>query len=178
MNKLTFSNLLIVICIIVTIFYLFFSNLWYYWMNLNFLIIWDYFQFSMQLLLYQFLHWWLLHLFGNSLFLYIFGNMLESYIWKRKYILFFVLNTIFVAIFLLFFSKFNTIWISWFNMALLTYIWLILKKNNNPDYKGAISFIIFNILIWFWSNISLAGHLAWAIFWMLFYYFSNLTKKK
>lgn len=175
--KKTISNTLILASILATILVIFNSNLSIFGMNKYFLNSWNYFNFWLQIILYQFLHGWFLHLISNSIFLYIFGNQVELLIWKKKYITFFLLNTIFVSISLLLFSWWNTIWISGFGMAILAFIFLVLKKSKHPDYRWAWVFLILNIWIWFTSNISLVWHLAWAIFGFIFFYIINLTNK-
>ncbi len=110
-------------------------------------------------------------------FIYIFWNQIEFLIWQKRYILFFILNTIFTWFFLLFLSDWNTIWISGFAMAILAYVFLELKKRNNPEYKSAWIFLLINISIWFGSNISLIWHLFWAIFWIIYFIFLNKNFK-
>jgi hypothetical protein len=84
--------------------------------------------------------------------------------------IFFILNTFFVGIALLFLSNGNTIGISGFAMAILSYIFLELRSRNNPEYKSAGVFLIINILMGLGGNISLVGHLSGAIFGIVFYY--------
>ena len=170
MQNKTISNSLILISLIVTLLSFFSSSILEYWMNIYFLIEKNYIWVLVQFALYQFLHWWMLHLLSNSIFIYLFWNQIEALIWKNKYILFFILNSIFVGISLLFLSSGNTIWISGFAMALLAYYFLELKWRNHPDYKWALFFLIINIMIWFGSNIRFVGHLSWAIFWVIYYY--------
>ena len=149
-----------------------------YWMNKYFLgVNPNYYSFISQFLLYQFIHGWVLHLLSNSIFLYIFWNLIEKQIWTHRYILFFALNTFAVWISLLIFSSWNTVWISGFAMAVMWYAFMHLRKIKHPDYKWAWTFIILNVLIWIWSNVSLIGHLSWALFGMLFFYLTDLTKK-
>jgi membrane associated rhomboid family serine protease len=170
MQNKTISNSLILISLIITLLSFISNSILQFWMNLYFVMMWNYIWVLAQFSLYQFLHWWFLHLLSNSIFIYLFWNQIEALIWKNKYILFFILNTIFVGISLLFLSSGNTIWISGFAMALLAYYFLELKWRNHPDYKWALLFLIINISIWLWSNISFVGHLSGAIFWAIFYY--------
>lgn len=174
-NNLSFSNLLILISLIFTLISFLFPEVLIMWMNKHFLFKWDYLYLWIQFFTYSFLHGWILHLLSNSLFLYIFWNPVEQIIWKNKFILFFILTTIFNWIFLLIFSSWNTIWISWFAMAILTYYTLILKSRWNPEYKWWIVAIIINLLIWLDASISFLWHFAWALFWLIFYSF--LRKK-
>jgi len=178
MQNRTISNTLIIISFFLTALTYIVPSIIAFWMNNAFLSGWNYIFFLIQILLYQFLHWWILHLLSNSFFMFIFWNQLELAIWKKKFTLFFILNTFFVAFALILFSKWNTIWISWFAMAILTYIFLLLRKNNHPDYRWAWLFLIINILIWVDSNISFVWHLSWAIFGAIFYLISEKLNKK
>lgn len=178
MRNKTISNTLIILSTITTILTYIFPEVLYFGMNNWFVSAWNYLFFVIQIILYQFLHWGIIHLLSNSLFLYIFWNQLEFTIWKIKYLIFFILNSIFVAISLLVFSSWNTIWISGFAMAILTYIFLLLRKNNHPDYKWAGLFIVINIFIWIDSNISFIWHLSGAIFGLIFYFISESLNKK
>lgn len=171
MNKLSFSNILIIISAILTAISFVYPNILILWMNSYFLNTWNYAVFLVQMWTYSFLHWWLLHLFSNSIFLYIFWNPVEAIIWKKNFILFFISATIFNALALSLFSAWNTIGISWFALAVLTYYTLILKSRWNPEYKWWIVAIVINILIWLDSSISFVWHRAWAIFWIIFFYF-------
>ena len=170
---MTISNILIIISAIVTVMSVFMWWLLNFGINHFYLSEWLYHLFFLQFLLYQFLHWWLLHLFFNSLFIYIFWNGLEDLIWKTKFIVFFIFNTFFVwsALFLL--TSWNTVWISGFWMAILTYFTLELYSKNNPEYKWGITAIIINIAIWFYPWISLTWHLFWSISWVLFYLYNR-----
>ena len=142
-------------------------------MDRSFLNAWNYVWFLTQFLLYQFLHGWAFHILANSLFIYIFWNQLESFIWNKKYIAFFALNAIFVWIALLFLSTWTTIWISWFAMAILAYITMELKRRKNPEYKAALLFLWINVAIGLTWNISFVWHLSWAVFWIIFYFYST-----
>lgn len=177
MNNKSLSNTLIWLSAFATVLTYIIPTILNFWMNNYFISSSNYIFFGVQIILYQFLHWWFIHLFSNSIFLFLFGNQLENTIWRKKYMVFFILNTFFVALSLLVFSGGNTIWISGFAMALLAYIFLLLRKNKHPDYKAAWLFIAINIFIWIDSNISFVGHLSWVIFGIIFYYISSLTKK-
>lgn len=175
--KLTLSNSLIIISIVFTLVSFQNNEILIYWMNNYFLFQNDYINFLFQLCFYSFIHWSIMHLVFNSLFLYIFWNKVEEFIWKKLFINFFVLATIFNAIFLLMFSHGNTIWISWFGMALLSFYTLKLHQIGDSEYKWWITAIIINILIWFTWNISLVWHLFWAIFWGIYFMFLKLIKR-
>ncbi len=170
---MTISNILIIISSIVTALSVFVWWLWNFGINDTFLLESSYHLFILQFILYQFLHWWILHLLFNSLFIFIFWNWLEDLIWKRKYIYFFIFNTVFVWISLFLLTSWNTIWISWFCMALLTYFTLEMYTKNNPDYKWWITAIVVNLLLGFMPWISLVWHIFWAIWWVIFFLFNR-----
>jgi membrane associated rhomboid family serine protease len=177
--KKSISNYLIALSIFITILSVPFPELLNYGMNsYNLSITGNYLLLSLQFLLYQFLHWSILHILGNSIFIYIFWNQVEKLLWTKKYIIFFILNTIFTWAALLFLSSWNTIWISWFAMAVLGYMFMELRRINHPDYRWAGTFLVINILIWFTSNISLIWHLAGAIFGILYFYMLNSSRNK
>jgi hypothetical protein len=69
--------------------------------------------------------------------------------------LFFLLNAVFVGISLLVLSNGNTIGISGFAMAVLSYVFIDLYTKNNPEYTSAGVFLLINIAIGFTGNISL-----------------------
>jgi len=173
MQNKSFSNILIVLSFLITGMSFFVSDILIYGMNSFFLVQWLYVQFVIQFLLYQFLHGGILHLLSNSFFIYLFGNQVESIIGRDKFIVFFLLNTVFVGVSLLFFANRNTIGISGFAMAILSYVFLELKAQRNPEYRSAGVFLLINIAIGFTGNISLVGHLSGAIFGIIFYYLRN-----
>lgn len=166
---MTISNIFIIISAIITALSTFVTVIQDFWINQAF--IWEsaYHMFVLQLFLYQFIHMWVLHLLFNSIFIYIFWNWLEDIMWKTRFLVFFGFNTIFVWIALLLLTKDNTVWISGFCMAILTYFTLELFTKKNPEYKWWITAIIVNIAIWFYPWISLIGHLFWAISWLVFF---------
>lgn len=174
---MTISNILIIISAIITALTFFIRGLTNFGINHTFLSESMYNMVLVQFLLYQFLHWGIIHLLFNSWFIYIFWNWLEDLIWKRKFIIFFIFNTIFVWISLLLFTNDNTIWISGFCMAILTYFTLELYNKNNPEYKWWITAIVINIGIWFMPWISLIWHLFWSIAWVIFYLYNREKKE-
>lgn len=177
--KVNTTLYLIIVSFIFTIIWYINPLIFQYWMNNYFLNNWNYIWFIFQIVIYSFIHGWFLHFISNTIFLYLFWNSLEDLIWSKKYIVFFILTTIFNAIFLIIFSGNNTtVWISGFCMALLSYYTLELKKRKIDDYKWGITWIILNVLVWFMDWISLVWHLFWAIFWVIFFYFNkNKTNK-
>ncbi len=126
-----------------------------------------------QFILYSFLHWWIFHLLFNMMFLYYFWEIVQNILWTRKYFIFFVFSTIFNAIAILLFSNWNTVWISWFLLWLLSFFTIYLYHQKNDEYKWWITAIIINIVVWFTPGISLVWHLFWAISWILFFYFNK-----
>lgn len=175
--KLTISNSFIIISAIIT--FISFKNieLLSFWMNGYFFALWDYMKLVLQFIFYSFLHWSIFHLLFNWVFLYYFWNQVEIILWFKKYLIFFVLATVFNWVSILIFTSWNTIWISGFCMALLSFYTLKLFEIKNPEFKWWITAIIINVAIWLTPWISLVWHLFWAIFGWIFYYFDKLLKK-
>lgn len=174
---LSISNIFIFISVIFTFIASLFPNIYMFGMSSfflekgNFPFVW------IQFILYSFLHWWIFHLFFNSIFIYYFWNIIEKIMGKKKYLIFFIWNTLFLWWILLFFSSANTVGISGFCMALLMYYTLYLKEKNDSEYKWWITAIIVNIAITIYPEISLLGHLFGAIFWGLFRLGEKVLKK-
>ena len=176
--KFSISNLLILLSIFTTLLSYFYPQLYILGINNVFLNEWLYYILIIQFFIWTFIHWWFMHLIFNTIFIYIFWNTVEILIWRKKYILFFIFTVLFNWILLSIFSWANTIWISWFAMALLWYYVLDLKFKNNPEYKGWITAIILNIWIWFIPWISLLWHLFWVISWIIYFTLNKLILKK
>lgn len=168
-NRLTFSNTLVIVSTIATFLVILFPNLYAFGMNNFFLNQWLYHIYVIQFFTGSFLHGWITHLLFNSLFLYVFWNIVEWLMWRKKYIIFFVFVTVFNGVLLSLVNQWNTVWISGFCMALLSFYTLELRSRNNPEYKWWITAIIINVWIWFVPGISLYGHLFWAIWGVIFY---------
>jgi rhomboid protease GluP len=136
---------------------------------------WNYLVYSIQLFTSIFIHGDIFHFLFNSIFIYIFWTSLELLIWRKKYIIFFVFIVLFNWVLLTFFAweNTNTIWISGFCMAIFSYYVLELKSRNDLEYKGWITAIIINILIWFFPWISLLWHLFWVIWGVIYYYYNK-----
>jgi membrane associated rhomboid family serine protease len=171
--KNTISNYLIIISAIFTILAYIFPQIWILWMNKIFLNSWKYYIYLIQFFTSIFIHAWFIHFLSNSIFLYFFWNLVEIIVWKKRYFLFFIFSIIFIWLWLTYFSNWNTVWISWFCMALISYYTLELKSKKHPDRRGWIVAIIINIWIWLAPWISLVWHLFWAISRVLFYYFNK-----
>lgn len=164
------SHLLIIICIIVSIF----------WFLRPELI--DMFGFArrsdanlvhlfLQILLFQFFHGNLLHLFLNVYFLYSAWPEIEVRMKRKKYILFFITSTLFVAISLFIFSPLTlTIGISGFCMALLSYLWIDLYTLRNPASNQILVMLVINILLGLSGGISFTAHAAGAVWGVIWWY--------
>ena len=177
--KITYSIILIIISIIFTIISFLYPEIYIFSINDVFLNKWLYHIYFIQFFTWTFLHIWIFHLLINCIFLYIFWDIIEKIIWKKKFIVFFLFATIFNWIIISYISIWNTVWISWFCMALISYYTLELKSKNNPEYKWWVTAIIINIIIWFIPWISLIWHLFWAIAWILYFYYNkNYFKEK
>lgn len=175
-NKWTISNSLIVISAIFTLFTFINPNVYRFGMNGIFFDAWMYQYWFLQMFTSQFLHWGIMHLLMNAVFILYFGNVLEWKIWKDKMLLFFVSCCIFLWVFLTLMNVWNTVWISWFALAVLTCYTLLLWKQWNPEYTGWVTAIVVNILIWLSPGISFFGHFGWMIFGIIFWLF--IEKKK
>lgn len=162
--KLSVSNILIIVCGIVTFFALVLDpNLYQYAMNNNNLSTWDYNLFFVQIFISQFLHGSVIHLASNVLFLYFFGNLVENILQEKKYIFFFLFSSVIIALWLTQFWNENTVGISGFAMALLSYYTVYLYQKKSPEYKWGITAIIINVWIGLSPWISLLWHLIWAV---------------
>jgi len=174
-NKLTISNLLILLSWIFTLAVYINPDLYQYWINKYFFYKWDYLIYFIQFFSWTFIHSWITHFLMNSVFLYYFWNPLENIIWRKKYLIFFITCTIILGLTISNLSDWNTVWISWFAMALLSYYTVLLYSLKNPQYKWWITALAINIGIWILPWISLVWHLFWSIYWIIFFW---ITKKK
>lgn len=154
------------------------ENMYFFWMGKQFLDSPDIIKIIWQFFLYSFIHWWILHLLFNSVILYYFWNRIEEYLGSKNFLIFFICITLWVAGSLLLFSSWITVWISGFWMALMAFYTLMLYKIWDSEYKWWITFLIINIFIGFGTNISLIGHLSWAIFWGIFFVLYQKFYKK
>ena len=173
-KQYTISNTLIFLSIISTILAIIlpeYSIYYKWWINSYFLDNWNYSHFFIQFFTWTFLHWWILHLLMNSVFVFYFWNMVEQLLGKNKYIIFFIFIVILNWLLLSQFAPYqNTVWISGFALALITYYTLELWSRKNPEYKWWITAIIVNVWIGFYPWISLYWHIFWVIWWILFYF--------
>ncbi len=166
---MSISNILIFLSVIFTSISLFYPEIYTFWMNKYFLDNWKYHIYFIQFFTSNFIHWWVFHLLFNSVFVFYFWNFLEWLIWRSKFTIFFLFSIFFNWIIITIFSNNNTIWISWFALALLTYYTLELRSRKMNEYKGGITAIIVNIIIWFVPWVSFIWHVAWVIAWIIFY---------
>jgi membrane associated rhomboid family serine protease len=169
----TITNLLAFLCILVTTIAFIKPELYLYWINSFFYSIWDYPKVLLQFFTGTFLHWWVFHLFMNMVFLVYFWNIVEEMMWKTKFSFFFIFVALFEWLAILFLWEWNTVWISGFNLAILTYYALRLYETRHPEFQSAMVVIIINIMIWFTPWISLLWHSFWALWWLIFYYLLN-----
>lgn len=127
--------------------------------------------------LFQFLHGDALHLMMNWLFIYQAGPEVESRMSRTNFIRFFIGSTIFVAIALAVFSSGVTIGMSGFCMALLSYLWVDLYTTRHPMANQILIMLVLNILLGLSGNISFVGHLAGAIWWLVWWQFFKTWKR-
>jgi hypothetical protein len=86
---------------------------------------------------------------------------------RREFLLFFLGNTFFVAVALWFLSHGNTIGISGFCMALLSYLYMDLRSTHHPMANQILIFLVINILLGLYGNISFVGHASGAVWGMM-----------
>lgn len=89
---------------------------------------------------------------------------------RREFLLFFLGNTIFVAVALWFLSSGLTIGISGFCMALLSYPYMELQSTRHPMANQILIMLVINILIGLTGNISFVGHASGAVWGLLWWY--------
>lgn len=170
----TVSTTLMIISLGFTCLSVVFSDILIFWMNSYFLNSGNYPYWFLQMFTSQFLHWSALHLAMNAFFVLYFWNALEWFIGKNSMIVFFISNSVFLWICLTLFSSGNTVGISGFAMALLSFYTLELYKRWNPQYTWGITALAINIWFGFMPGISLVWHAWWAIFWAIFWYMRNI----
>lgn len=175
-NKLTISNILIAIAILFTGISYISRDILIFWMNSYFFAQWEYLYWLLQMFSSQFLHWGPLHLIMNAFFILYFGNVVERKIGQRNLIIFFVWTCIFLGLILTFFTKVNTIGMSWFAMALLSFYTISLYKRWDPEYSGGVTAIVINVAIWFTPGISFLWHAWGVVIWLIFYIIFNTNK--
>ncbi len=169
------SHFLIVICVIVSMIgWMFPHVIGYFGLHRVPLIVEAIPYVIWQILLFQFLHGDILHLFMNSYFLYSAGPEVESRMSRKRFITFFLSSTAFVALslYLLAEQGSNTIGISGFCMALLSYLWLDLSRIRHPMANQILFMLVINIALGLTGNISFVGHAAgalWGLVWWQYF---------
>lgn len=165
------SYVLIALSILVTLYVWQNKHLLQYGMNREFLARRDIDSFWKQIFLFQFIHGDVLHIVMNSYFLYSAGPIVEEILGSARFLVFFIASTFFSVATLYYFApRQNTIGISGFCMALLSYLWILLYTSGNPGSEQIGWLLILNILIGFLPGISLVWHVAWAIWGILFWF--------
>jgi membrane associated rhomboid family serine protease len=175
-QKWTISNSLMIISVIFTLLTFVIPSIYRFGMNDVFFNAGLYYYWFIQMFTSQFLHGGITHLAMNAIFILYFGNVLERSIGKDKMLIFFISCSVFLWVFLTLLNTWNTVWISGFALAVLTYYTLMLWKKWNPEYTGWVTAIIINILIWLSPGISFFGHFGWMIFGALWWYFCEKKK--
>ncbi len=166
--------LLIIVSVIVTVIAWKNTALIRYGMNRDFLSRHDFGSFWKQVAMFQFLHGDVLHIVMNSYFLYSAGPIVEQLLWSGRYLVFFITSTLFsVAILYYFAPRQNTIGISGFCMAILSYLWILLFTTGSAGASEIGTLLIINIVIGFLPGISLVGHIAGAIWGVLFWFITR-----
>lgn len=169
------SNILIVLSILATLIVYINPALIEFGMNRFFLDNGMYHIYGLQFFSSQFIHGWLFHLMLNSVFIFYFGNIVESIIGKSHFMVFFIALAVFIWLALTYLQPYvNTVWISGFAMALLSYYALEMRSRANfQESQWAITALVINILIGFTPGISLVGHFAGMVWGVIFYYLNK-----
>lgn len=169
------SYILILISVIVSL--VVWQNKWLFRYGLSTLYYseWNYREFAKQVGLFQFIHGDILHLVMNSYFLFMAGPTLERALWTSNFLIFFLSTTI-ISIFALCLlaPKSNTIGISGFCMALLSYLWVTLYSVGDPGASQIGTLLLINIAFWFVPGISLIWHASGAIWGITFWYITTI----
>ncbi len=174
-NNFSISNTLIALSILATGVSFVNPEIFMYGMNTAFLERWIYHIYVMQFFSSQFIHGWMLHLCMNMMFIYYFGNILEWIIWKNKFLVFFIFTSIFNGLAITYLSPYNTVWISWFALALLTYYGLEMRSRAEfQESKWALTAIIINIAIWFAPGISFVWHFSGMVAGVIYYLINKI----
>ncbi len=180
MKNLSLASLLVILSIAATLWAHFDTRFFAFGLNRNFLDQGIYHIYAIQIFVSQFIHGGLFHLIFNSVFVYYFGSHVQYILWYRKFLIFFILSAMFIAlgITLLGNPYVNTIGMSGFALSLVTYYTLHLRSIWDPEYKWGITAIVINILVGFSPQISFLGHFLGVVFWGIYYYTLEITKKR
>ena len=177
-EKFTVSNTLILSSIFFTaLTYIPGLNIYQFGMNDSFFSQGNYFMWCIQFFTSNFLHGGVMHLAMNAIFIVYFWNIVEDIMWTWKYLLFFILNAVFVWVGITFLSDANTVGISGFVMAIITYYTLHLYSLKNPEYSGWVTAIVINVAIGLSPWISFLGHAWGMIFWWLYWFLIHKKRK-
>ena len=174
-TKLTVSNILIAISAVFTLFAFANSNLYIFWMNDGFFQAGKYNIWIAQMFSSQFLHGSIMHIVANSFFILYFWNVLEKRIGAQRMLVFFITCSMFLGILITFLSGANTVWISGFALAVLTYYTLLLRQQWNPEYMWWVTAIVLNILIGLSPGISFLWHFWGMVYGFIFW---SIGRKK
>ena len=166
------SYILILISVIVSLIAWQNTSLFRYGFNKTYYSEENYTEFMKQVGLFQFIHGDILHLVMNSYFLYVAGPILEQALWASNFLIFFLSTTLVSAFALYFFApKSNTIGISGFCMALLSYLGIDLYTTWHPMASQILVMLVINIAIGLTGNISFVGHASGALFGVITWFF-------
>ena len=100
----------------------------------------------------NFMHAWFLHILFNSIILLYIWGVVERKYWSLEYLFLFGFSALIVYLVVWTFSwpMTSTIWISWFNYAILTFLWisLLLSKEDllwatGRDYLSVSTIFLF-----------------------------------
>ena len=175
-HKFTVSHGLIFASLFFTILTFFHIKIYQFGMNSLFFDAGVYNIWGLQMFSSQFLHGWILHFVMNAVFIFYFWNIVEQIMGSRKYFFFFIFNTVFLWVLITFLSQGNTVWISGFVLAVITYYTLHLWSQNNPEYTWWVTAIVINVAIGLSPWISFLWHFGWMVFGWVYWLFSQNKK--
>lgn len=178
---------------IITYFLIFVILVFYFWVGINENLVSQYsiisispetsiYEHFVRGLMANFLHWGFLHILFNSLILLYIWWLVERRFWSMIYLGLFLFSSLVVYLVVWGFSAemTRTIWISWFNYANLTFLWIVLLLNKESllwatwkDYLAVSTIFLFSGLVF--ANVSFLGHawgyIAWIVYCGLAYFF-------
>ncbi len=176
-KKVTVSNGLMLISLFFTILTLIPSlGIYRFGMNDLFFNQGIYHIWGIQMFTSQFLHGDFIHLLMNAVFILYFWNIVERITGSEKYLVFFILNAMFLWVLITFLWDRTTVGISWFALAVVTYYTLHLWSKGDPEYTWWVTAIVINIAIGLSPWISFLGHFGGMVFWWIFWFLTQNKK--
>ena len=121
----------------------------------------------------MFLHFWIIHLFLNMLALHNIWPLIETLLWKRKYLLIYLVSGLSWNLAVFFWESYTwnyslsagasgaIFWILW---AILAIVIMLKQQSKNVNVRGVVLSILYSLAPWFIiSWISLTAHIGGLI---------------